>query len=100
VLQSTCTGTHARGADTRGLIVMERGCRWPMAIEATYENFRRVVYGDLEKATFIPVCPKCGRFVKADKTVSFREWDGSLVSNPNATCSKCGRVKMPFEGFV
>lgn len=63
----------------------------------TYENFRRVCYaGGL---TFIPVCPKCGRFVKADEIVIVNGLD-ELVSQPNATCSKDGRVEMLFEGFV
>ena len=65
-----------------------------------YENMRRVSYGSEESGTlsFIPVCPLCGRFVKADKTV--RTGDGGLFPEPNATYSKCGRVEMPFEGFV
>lgn len=58
-----------------------------------YEGVKRVVYGGEEiGATFVPVCPHCGRFVKADEV--------TRVGNPNATCSKCGRVTMPFEGFV
>ena len=61
-----------------------------------YEGVRRVVYG--EGATFVPVCPKCGRFVKADDSVETRGWQ--LVFQPNATCSKCGRVEMPFEGYI
>jgi len=65
-----------------------------------YENARRVNYegSDGETLSFVPVCPHCGRFVKADKTV--RTGDGGLFPEPNATCSKCGRVEMPFEGFV
>jgi len=61
-----------------------------------YEGVRRVVFG--EGATFVPVCPKCGRFVKPDASKRFRG-DG-IVMEPDATCSKCGRVEMPFEGFV
>jgi hypothetical protein len=60
-----------------------------------YEGVRRVRYGD---AQFVPVCPGCGRFVKADNAVSMTG-DG-LKPGPTATCSKCGRVEMPFEGFV
>lgn len=61
-----------------------------------YENIRRVSYdGGL---VFVPVCPSCGRFVKADATVAVNGL-GELVPQPNASCSKCGRVEMPFEGF-
>ena len=71
--------------------------------EYAYESFRRVVYGD--GATFVPVCAGifdqsegCGRFVKADKAVRMSE--SGLRSGPNATCKKCGRVEMLFEGFI
>lgn len=66
-----------------------------------YENVRRVVYPDdyIGNATFVPVCPNCGRFVKADATVATNEIRG-LVSETTATCSKCGRVAMPFEGSM
>lgn len=62
-----------------------------------YENMRRVSYE--RGATFVPVCPKCGRFVTADKEIivnGFEEWQ----KQPNATCKKCGRVEMPFEGYL
>lgn len=63
-----------------------------------YENLYRVCYGDEEeKAVFIPVCPQCGRFVKRDKTITFKD---AQNGTPNAECKKCGRVAMPFEGFV
>jgi hypothetical protein len=62
----------------------------------TYESFRRVVYGD--GATFIPVCPRCGRFVKTPDAITFG-YLGQPVG-PTATCSKCGPVDMPFEGYV
>lgn len=62
-----------------------------------YEGTRRVVYeGD---ATFVPVCSQCGRYVKADDTIQI-DGNGLLANQPNATCKKCGRVKMLFEGFV
>lgn len=66
----------------------------------SYEGMRRVVYGEgeYEGATFVPVCPECGRFVKADQTRRFR--GGTIAPGPDATCAKCGRVEMPFEGFV
>jgi hypothetical protein len=61
-----------------------------------YENIRRRIYeGGL---AFVPVCPKCGRFVKADESV-FVNGLGELKKAPNATCSRCGRVEMPCEGF-
>lgn len=62
-----------------------------------YVDLRRVVYG--EGAQFVPVCSGCGRFVKADPTVRFNGL-GEWVQEPNATCKKCGRVTMSFEGFV
>lgn len=59
-----------------------------------YFNLRRQFYGDdTETASYIPVCPHCGRFVKADKQVKPNS------NEPNATCKKCGRVEMPFEGY-
>lgn len=66
----------------------------------TYEGVRRVVYGEGEYdgATFVPVCPKCRRFVKADGVMHFARL--TVAPGPNATCAKCGRVEMPFEGFV
>ena len=66
-------------------------------LENTWEGTRRLVYGD-DGATFIPVCEKCCRFVKADETVKFTYESGPVVQ-PNATCSKCGRTKMIFEGY-
>lgn len=68
-----------------------------------YEGVRRVVYGDgsheFDGATFVPVCPKCGRFVKADRAITVDGHHGHF-DRPNATCSKCGRVIMPSEGYV
>ena len=62
-----------------------------------YEGMRRIVYGD-SGATFVPVCVKCGKFVKADETIFIGE--GGLKPGPNATCKKCGRTEMIFEGFI
>lgn len=62
-----------------------------------YEGMRRICYGE-DGATFIPVCEKCGRFVKADAIMTISELDGP--KEPNATCSLCGRVPMIFEGFI
>lgn len=63
----------------------------------SYENMRRVVYG--EGATFVPVCETCGRFVVADESVQVNDITG-LSPSCNATCSKCGRTHMVFEGFI
>lgn len=65
--------------------------------EGTYPNTRRVNYDG--GAQFIPTCQTCGRFVTADATVQINEWTGCLSAEPNATCSKCGRTHMLFEGF-
>jgi len=61
-----------------------------------YENMRRVSYQS--GATFIPVCAKCFRFVKADAVIYTN--DEGLKKAPNATCKKCGRTEMLFEGFL
>lgn len=50
-------------------------------------------------ATFIPVCPICNRFVKADASI-FINGMGELSDQPNTTCSKHGRVNMQFEEYV
>lgn len=56
-------------------------------------------------ACFVRVCFQredggqgCGRFVKADAFVL--TGDAGLHPGPNATCKKCGRVRMGFEGFM
>lgn len=67
----------------------------------TYEHTRRVVYecGEaIGSAQLVPVCAACGRFVKADATIMVSEL-GGLSKGPNATCAKCGRTRMRFEGF-
>ncbi len=56
-------------------------------------------YGDKgEVLAFIRLCPNCARFVKADGSVLVNGLD-QLSEEPNATCSKCGRVNMPFDGY-
>lgn len=62
-----------------------------------YAECHHIIYGP--DARFVPVCEQCGRFVKADETIYCSEGAG-LSSEPNATCSKCGRTRMLFEGFV
>jgi len=64
-----------------------------------YFDTRRVVYGE-DGATFIPVCETCRRFVKADEAVSFNGLGELMKDKPNATCKKCGRTNMLFEGFI
>ena len=62
-----------------------------------YESLRRVRYGDMQ---FVPVCLFCGRFVKADeKYCYFKNGIDEVKHCDNATCSRCGRVQMPFEGY-
>ena len=65
-----------------------------------YENIRRIGYDDKMggAAIFVPACVACGRFVKADKAIFVNDWNG-LKKQPNATCAKCGRTEMLFEGF-
>ena len=75
-----------------------RSGRIEMSIEMfEYAGTRRIVYED--GATFVPVCPRCGRYVRADETIGIDGF-GGLKDQPNATCSRCGRVKMLFEGFM
>ncbi|MBO5969212.1 MAG: hypothetical protein J6S14_12025 [Clostridia bacterium] len=59
------------------------------------EKTPTVGYGpvDGDYCVFYMVCPKCGRFVKADDSSKYGEY---LHDEPNATCKKCGRVQMPF----
>lgn len=71
-----------------------------LSVMYEYENTRRVSYdfgGGIGTAVFVPVCSKCGRFVKAG-TVSANELSG-LADGPNAECGRCGPTEMLFEGF-
>ena len=61
-----------------------------------YENVRRILYDG--GACFVPTCMKCHQFVHADKHVRVSE--AGLHPGPNATCTKCGRTRMHFEGFI
>ena len=71
----------------------------PRMSDYDYPNMRRIGFkcGDEGTAQFVPVCMKCGRFVKPYKRVRI----GSLgpVGN-NAWCKKHGRTEMVFEGFI
>jgi len=65
-----------------------------------YVNTRRISYDvDGCAAVFVPVCETCGRFARADETVLIGE-EAGLHPGPNATCKRCGRVRMLFEGFM
>ena len=50
-------------------------------------------------ATFIRVCEKCGRFVKAYKKITLNGL-GELSDRNNGRCKKCGKTKMIFQGFI
>lgn len=68
----------------------------------SYIGVHRLVYGEDDEfggASFIPRCMKCGRAVKADKKISFNG-EGQPAKQPNATCSRCGRIEMIFEGYA
>ena len=64
-----------------------------------YEGVRRICYGEHAAAQFVPVCLKCGRFVRADKVMRFGGPHWQPIE-PNATCSRCGRTAMLWEGFI
>jgi len=51
-----------------------------------------------EVLAFIRLCPHCGRFVKPDAHVKVNGLE-QVSEEPNATCSKCGRVTMIFSGW-
>lgn len=68
-----------------------------MSGDSDYPETRRVSYVD--GAQFVPVCEICGRYVKADESITV-DGGGNLVDIPNADCKKCGRTFMLFEGFM
>ncbi len=55
-----------------------------------------ISYGSEEDGSkvFVRVCPNCGRFVKADKECFVND-----DSKANATCKRCGRVRMDDLGW-
>ena len=66
-----------------------------------YDESPQIGFGSADDETgiavFIRVCPICGRFVKADKEVTF---DGrGQPKGANATCSKHGRIEMIWIGY-
>lgn len=64
-----------------------------------YVESPRICYGE-DRATFVRVCPKCGRFVKARATITFSYEAGPIPGRWTGTCRKCGRIEMPFEGYI
>ena len=71
-------------------------------IEGDYVHGPRWVYEfhpEIGTACFVRVCEKCGRFVKANDSIRVNLFEGGLIDEPNAICSKCGPTKMLFEGF-
>ena len=67
-------------------------------MEIDYDaKYPLVYYGDAENDGFVYIrlCGKCGRFVKADDKAR-----PPSVDEPNSTCHRCGRVKMPFYGWI
>ena len=65
--------------------------------QAVSEGGPTICYGE-DGAEFLRQCPKCQRFVKADAQAMF-DGAGQPVGE-NATCAECGRVKMPWMGYV
>jgi hypothetical protein len=68
-----------------------------------YEGTKRIRYeidDETGSAQFVPVCNKCHQFVIPDENIMVMD-DHSVVKpcEPNATCSKCGRTSMLFEGY-
>ena len=62
-------------------------------MDGDYEGTKRIQYEG--GATFVPVCSVCSRFVEADVVVAVND-----RQKANATCSKCGRTTMVFEGYL
>ena len=64
-------------------------------IDEYSENMPTIFYGPVDDCWLVlyRICPKCGRYVKADDGTKLPEYQGN---EPNATCKKCGRVQMPF----
>ena len=59
------------------------------------DKLRHRHYGNL---SFHAVCPNCLEPVETDDSIDIGK-DG-YIKQPNATCSKCGRVEMPFDGII
>lgn len=63
------------------------------------EYYNPSLWISYDDAQFIRVCEKCGRFVKPDESIIVNEITG-LSKEPNATCKKCDRTTMLFQGFI
>jgi molybdenum cofactor biosynthesis enzyme MoaA len=66
-----------------------------------YSNTRRVGFTlspSEGTAIFLPVCQTCGRYVKMDKTIGWSQLNG-LGPMKNATCKKCGRIRLTIEAI-
>lgn len=59
----------------------------------------RIIYGEM---VFLRSCSECGRFVKADEELTYRgNSEGAIkIVDTNASCIKCGRVMMIWEGYA
>ena len=70
-----------------------------MIEENSYENVKRLIFSNEEHgdAYFIPVCEKCGRFVKVPPQLAFDGYGQPLKNQ--LECSKCGITNMIFEGY-
>jgi len=95
VAQAAMIAPHVTEADI---------CQFLPTGKPTMSEGPYISYGELDdefgRALFRRICPVCGRFVKADKTTTFRHPCGhSREDKPNATCAVHGRVTMPFEGY-
>ena len=53
---------------------------------------RQVAYGD---AIYSARCPECARFVRCDDKIA-THGESAVLREPNATCSRHGRVMTPF----
>lgn len=63
--------------------------------EKSYPLVQYVESTEENSMMYIRLCPNCGRFVKADDRSA-----PPFTGKPNATCPRCGRVEMPFYGWV
>ena len=59
-------------------------------------RLRHIRYG---KHSFRAICPNCGEPVEPDNSIRLDAF-GGITNQENATCEKCGRVKMPHDDWV
>lgn len=60
------------------------------------DKLRHMAYGNL---SFHAICQLCGEPVETDISIDI-DAKGNFIKKPNATCHKCGRVEMPFDGTI